>query len=194
MWLQVTLLLVASCVPSTLAIYPDEVGHIDFHHALLGVPSSQSTFFHRPSSSSSAALLYTVSEKSLLGAVNPKDGQLLWRQNLSRSDVAPGQNAEGLLRASSGTNAVVSGLGDYVSSWSALDGKLIWENLSPNMPVVDLELLELEDASGASSDRDAIVLSGGQAGSIKRLDGSTGDIKWEYHDERFVASIWLPLR
>ncbi|KAL4864106.1 hypothetical protein BDV12DRAFT_176603 [Aspergillus spectabilis] len=182
MWLQATLLLVASCVPSTLAIYPDEVGHIDFHHALLGVPSEKSTFFHRPSSSSNAALLYTLSEKSLLGAINPKDGALLWRQNLSRSAV-PSDQPEGLLRASGGSNAVVSGLGDYVSAWSALDGKLIWENWSPNMPVVDLELLELEDASAAPSVRDAIALTGGQAGSIKRLDGATGEIKWEHHDE-----------
>ncbi|KAL4792988.1 hypothetical protein BDV19DRAFT_380464 [Aspergillus venezuelensis] len=183
MWLQATLLLVASCVPSTLAIHADEVGHVDFHHALLGVPSSKSTFFHRPSSSSNAALLYTVSEKSLLGAVNPKDGTLLWRQNLTRSAVAP-DDAQGLLRASAGTNAVVSALGDYVSAWSALDGKLIWENVSPNMPVVDLELLELQDASAAEpSLKDAIALSGGQAGSIKRLNGQTGEIKWEWHDE-----------
>ncbi|KAL4925169.1 uncharacterized protein BDV17DRAFT_284146 [Aspergillus undulatus] len=183
MWLQATLLLVASCVPSTLAIHADEVGHVDFHHALLGVPSSKSTFFHRPSSSSNAALLYTLSDKSLLGAVNPKDGTLLWRQNLTRSAVAPDQDVQGLLRASSGTNAVVGALGDYVSAWSALDGKLIWENSSPNMPVVDLELLELEDASADPSTRDAIALSGGQAGSVKRLDGQTGVVKWEWHDE-----------
>ncbi|KAL2801065.1 hypothetical protein BJX66DRAFT_321034 [Aspergillus keveii] len=184
MWaklLQATALLAA--VPSTLAIYPDEVGHVDFHHALLGVPSSKSTFFHRPSASSSAALLYTLSEKSLLGAVNPKDGSLLWRQNLTRPSQLPDHDAEGLLRASDGTNAVVSALGDHVSAWSALDGKLLWENWSPGMPIVDIELLELEDASVAPSTRDAIALSGGQAGSVKRLDGQTGEVKWERHDE-----------
>ncbi|KAL3452117.1 hypothetical protein BJX65DRAFT_293304 [Aspergillus insuetus] len=184
MWaklLQASALLAA--VPSTLAIYPDEVGHVDFHHALLGVPSSKSTFFHRPSASSSAALLYTLSEKSLLGAVNPKDGSLLWRQNLTRPSQLPDHDAEGLLRASDGTNAVVSALGDHVSAWSALDGKLLWENWSPGMPIVDIELLELEDASVAPSTRDAIALSGGQAGSVKRLDGQTGEIKWERHDE-----------
>ncbi|KAI9375756.1 hypothetical protein BJX61DRAFT_531345 [Aspergillus egyptiacus] len=180
------LLLVASCVPSTLAIYPDEVGHIDYHHALLGAPSSKSTFFHRPSSSN-AALLYTVSEKSLLGAVNPKDGSLLWRQNLTRPGLAaslphPG-DSQGLLRASGGTNAVVSALGDYINAWNALDGKLIWEKWSPNMPIVDLELLELEDGGAVSSVRDAIALSGGQAGSVRRLDGTSGEIKWEYQDE-----------
>ncbi|KAL2861251.1 uncharacterized protein BJX67DRAFT_375484 [Aspergillus lucknowensis] len=183
MRLQAALLLVASSLPSTLAIYPDEVGHVDFHHALLGVPSSKSTFFHRPSASSNAALLYTLSEKSLLGAVNPKDGSLLWRQNLTRSAVTPGQDAEGLLRASDGSSTVISALGDYVFAWSALDGKLIWENWSPNMPIVDVELLELEDAGAAQSTRDAIALSGGRAGSVKRLDGTTGEIKWERHDE-----------
>jgi outer membrane protein assembly factor BamB len=183
MRLQATLFLVASCVPSAFAIYADEVGHIDYHHALLGVPSSQSTFFHRPSSSSNAALLYTLSENSLLGAVNPKDGSLLWRQNLSRPGVTPDRDAQGLLRASGGKNAVVSALGDYVSAWSALDGKLIWESSSPGMPVVDLELLELEDASSAPLVTDAIALSGGHAGSVRRLDGSTGEVKWEYHDE-----------
>jgi outer membrane protein assembly factor BamB len=55
------------------------------------------------------------------------------------------------------------------------------------MPVVDLELLELEDASSAPLVTDAIALSGGHAGSVRRLDGSTGEVKWEYHDERFVA-------
>ncbi|KAL2846445.1 hypothetical protein BJY01DRAFT_234590 [Aspergillus pseudoustus] len=178
---RATLFLAA--VPSTLAIYPDEVGHVDFHHALLGVPSSKSTFFHRPSASSNAALLYTLSENSLLGAVNPKDGSLLWRQNLTRPARLPDHDAEGLLRASDGTNAVVSALGDYVFAWSALDGKLLWEIWSPGMPIVDIELLELVDASAAPSTRDAIALSGGQWGSVKRLDGQTGEIKWEHHDE-----------
>jgi hypothetical protein len=182
-----------AAVHSTLAIYPDEVGHVDFHHALLGVPSSKSTFFHRPSASSSAALLYTLSENSLLGAVNPKDGSLLWRQNLTRPSQLPDHNAEGLLRASDGTNAVVSALGDHVSAWSALDGKLLWENWSPGMPIVDIELLELEDASVAPSTRDAIALSGGQAGSVKRLDGQTGEIKWERHDERFANLLPITL-
>ncbi|KKK13264.1 hypothetical protein AOCH_005561 [Aspergillus ochraceoroseus] len=178
MWLQAALLLVASCVPSTFAIYPDEIGHVDFHHALLGVPSSQSTFFLQPSSSSNAALLYTLSEKSLLGAVNPKDGSLVWRQNLSRPAETPA-----LLRASGGTYSVVGALGDYVSSWRSLDGKLIWENTFIGESMVDLELLELEDASAAASTRDTIALSGSTAGFVRRLDGSTGKVKWEHKDE-----------
>ncbi|PYI06144.1 DUF1620-domain-containing protein [Aspergillus sclerotiicarbonarius CBS 121057] len=184
MWLQATLLLLASCVPSSLAIYHDEVNHIDYHHALLGLPASQSTFFLKPSAASNASLLYTLSEKSLLGAVNPKDGSLVWRQNLSRSALPAAHNsAHGLLRASEGTNALVSALGDYVSSWSALDGKLIWENWFEGEAVADLELLELEDASAAPSTKDTVALFGGKAGVVRRLDGNSGKTKWEYLDE-----------
>ncbi|CAK48124.1 hypothetical protein CBS115989_10787 [Aspergillus niger] len=184
MWLQATLLLLASCVPSSLAIYRDEVNHVDYHHALLGFPTSQSTFFLKPSTTSNASLLYTLSEKSLLGAVNPRDGSLVWRQNLSRSDLpAAESNPHGLLRASEGTNALVSALGDYISSWTALDGKLIWENWFEGEVVADLELLELEDASAAPSTKDTLALWSGKAGVVRRLDGDSGRTKWEHLDE-----------
>lgn len=188
MRLQAALFLLASCVPSTLAIYPDEVNHIDFHHALLGLPLSQSTFFLKPSSASNASLLYTLSEKSILGAVNPRDGSLIWRQNVSRTLLPDaGAGAGCLLRASDGINAVVSATGDYVSSWGALDGKLIWENWFSAGSVADLELLELEDASAAGTFRDTIALvNTGEAGVIRRIDGQTGDVKWEYKDDRLV--------
>ncbi|RAK80920.1 uncharacterized protein BO72DRAFT_524870 [Aspergillus fijiensis CBS 313.89] len=184
MWLQATLLLLASCVPSSSAIYIDEVGHIDYHHALLGLPTSQSTFFLKPSASSNASLLYTLSEDSLLGAVNPKDGSLVWRQNLSQPALPADQGGvSGLLRASEGTNAVVGALGDYVSSWTALDGKLIWEKWFADEKIADLELLELEDASAAPSAKDTVALFSGKAGVVRRLDGNTGQVKWEYKDE-----------
>lgn len=185
MWLRVALLLLTSCVPSAVAIYPDEVNHIDFHHALLGTPSAHSTFFLKPSSSSNASLLYTLSQKLLLGAVNPRDGSLVWRQNVSRSLLSKDDGqVQSFLRASDGSNAMVSAVGDYISSWSALDGKLIWENWFAGEPVVDLELLELEDAGATSSTRDAIALYGDKTGVLRRLDAETGDVKWEIKDDR----------
>ncbi|PYH98656.1 DUF1620 domain protein [Aspergillus ellipticus CBS 707.79] len=183
MWLQATLLLLASCVPSSLAIYFDEVNHVDYHHALLGFPSPQSTFFLKPSASSHGSLLYTLSENSLLGAVNPKGGFLLWRQNLSRTALPVDSNAHHLLRASEGTNALVSALGDYLSSWTALDGKLIWENWFVDETVADLELLELEDATASPSVKDTVALFGGKAAVVRRLDGDSGKTKWEHFDE-----------
>jgi outer membrane protein assembly factor BamB len=179
-------LFIAACLSPAAAIYHDEVNHIDFHHALLGAPSPDSTFFLKPSSSSNASLLYTISEKSIIGAVNPRDGSLIWRQDISR----PGSSTSGagILRGLDGNNAVVGATGGSISSWSAQDGKLIWENHFADGEVVDLELLGLEDAITTPASRDTIALTSGEGvGVVRRLDGDSGRVKWEYKDNRFVC-------
>ena len=183
MRLQAAFVLLASCVP-TWAIFADDVNHIDYHHALLGKPQARTTFFHRPSSSSSASLLYTLSEKSILGAVNPKDGSAVWRQNLSDSDAGVG--GHGCLRAADGENAVVSAIGSEVSSWGASDGKLGWKHTFNTGVAVDLELAQA--SPGATGQRDSIALFGGSTTVIKRLDGTTGIAKWEYSDRWVFGS------
>lgn len=189
MHLPAAFLLLASCVLPAAAIYRDEVNHVDYHHALLGIPTPDTTFFLKPSSASNASLLYTLSEGLKLGAVNPRDGSVVWRQDLSRvarvdtntdtPDTAP---PPGFLRAADGTNSVFSAAGSYVSAWSALDGKLGWEKRFGDDAVADLELLEPGDAQGAG---DAIVLSRRKDGVVRRLDGESGRVKWEFKDDRF---------
>lgn len=181
MRLQAAFLLLASCVPSSWAIFADEAFHIDYHYALLGPPQARTTFFHKPSSSSSASLLYTLSEKSILGAINPKDGSVVWRQNLSEYNEAAADVA-GFLRAADGENTVVSAIADEVSSWGASDGKLAWTNRFETGAVVDLELVAAADE--ASSPRDSIVLLRDNNGLVRRLDGATGLPKWEHKDDR----------
>lgn len=187
MRLQVALL-AAVCATPAAAIFSDEVNHIDFHHALLGAPSPDSTFFLKPSSASNASLLYTLSDRSILGAVNPRDGALVWRHNISQSASPVG--GTGILRGLDGNNAVVGAAGDYISSWGAQDGKLIWDQHFDGGHVSDLELLEMEDASKESSDsRDTIALISGKSfGSVRRFDGDSGAVKWEYIDERLVRA------
>lgn len=190
MWLQAALFF-AACLSPAAAIYPDEVNHVDFHHALLGTPSPDSTFFLKPSPSSNATLLYTLSDKLLLGAVNPRDGALVWRQNVSRSAKAPA-NAVGLLRGLDGNDALVGAAGSYISSWSAQDGKVGWEKRISEGVVADIELLELQDAT-ASGLRDTVaVVSSEGTGIVRRLDGDTGKTVWEYKDARSVSSLWSP--
>lgn len=172
------LLLASSVVPSSLAIFVDEAYNIDYQHALFGTPQAPSTFFHRPSSSSNASLLYTISEKNILGAVKPKDGSVVWRQDLSRS--SPGSAS--FLRAADGEDTVVSAVGGEVAAWGASDGKQVWENRFSSGQVVDLELAE----SGRDQVvRDAIVLSGEKDGVVRRLDGTNGNVRWEYKDDRY---------
>jgi hypothetical protein len=178
----------AACLSPAAAIYNDEVNHIDFHHALLGSPSPDSTFFLKPSSTSNASLLYTISDKLLVGAINPRDGALLWRQNLSRSADSPARG--GLLRGVDGNDAVVGAAGNYISSWSAQDGKLAWENRFSEGVVADLELLELEDATATPGVRDTIVVVGSEvSGIVRRLDGNSGSTKWEYKEDRLVFCL-----
>ena len=105
---------------STIAVFVDEAWNIDHHYALLGQPSEKTTFFHQPSSNSRASLIYTVSAKGILGAVNPRDGSVVWRQRL----LTNGTNLlASHLRAGQGQETVVSGIGNNVAAWSAADGR-----------------------------------------------------------------------
>ena len=197
MRLQSLLVLLVAYISATAwAIFADEVDHVDFHHALLGIPSthphSASTFFHRPISFSSASLLYTLSEKLILGAVNPKDGSVVWRQNVSRSAGTDG--AVGFLRASDQSRTIVSAVGEYVAAWNAFDGKLVWEKrFVGGGSVKDLELLELHDPTAETGTRDVVAVFGEEDASVvstvRRLDGSTGQVQWEFRDSRHVTGL-----
>jgi ER membrane protein complex subunit 1 len=182
MWLKTAIVLLASCALPSSAIFADEVDHLDFHHALLGTPSPQSTFFHRPSSESNASLLYTLSQRSIIGAINPRDGAVVWRQDLTQ--LTPAQGVEGFLRASDGESTVVSAIGEKVIAWGASDGRLHWENRLHGAVAKDLELLELEDGRTTNHARDVLVLSEGKGGVVRRLDAATGTAKWEFKDDR----------
>lgn len=187
MRLQAAYLLFASIVPASWAILSDEAYQIDYHQALLGTPQARNTLFHRPSSSSSASLLYTLSEKLFLGAVNPKDGSVVWRQNLSEYTTGATPD-HAFLRAIDGEDAVLSAAGNDVSSWGSSDGKLLWTNRLSDTPVRDLELVDVDATEGAQNTGDSIVLSGDKNGVIRRLHGGSGSTVWEYRDTRFVLS------
>lgn len=176
----------AICLP-VAAIFADEAFQTDFHHALVGIPQPQTTFFHRPKSESRASLLYTVSEKGVLAAVNPKDGTLVWRHLLTagQNETVAGQG-KGCLRAGEGESVVVSGLGREVNAWGAFDGRLVWANKFEG-EVRDLEVLELPGISEQGA-KDVVVLSAEEKkGVLRRLDGNDGAVKWEYEDHGYLA-------
>jgi ER membrane protein complex subunit 1 len=200
------LTLILWCISSVHAILADEAYHVDYHQALLGVPQAENTFFHRPSASSSASLLYTISDKTILGAVNPKDGSLVWRQSLAGplpkphlvvEDVADLSKQEQLralrntdpaksgLIAQDGTGFVVSYYGSTVSAWDATNGKLLWQRVIPQGQHVKSALFVPNRREPQSpSAVDVVVLSGMQVGTITMLDGSSGAVAWEHTDSR----------
>ncbi|KAF2184145.1 DUF1620-domain-containing protein [Zopfia rhizophila CBS 207.26] len=178
MRLHAALALTACLAPHTLAVFADDAYHIDYHHALVGFPKHDATFFQQPYASSKASLIYTLSQKQVIGAVNPKDGALVWRQAPStwRNDT------HGILRSGEEQDTVISAVGDNIIAWSASDGRLVWETRINGATVEDLEILQQEDGTPNNNAKDAVVLLSEGSQGLKRLDGKTGRVKWTYQD------------
>lgn len=174
------LLSLASLLPSAFAVFADDAYHVDYHHALLGLPQEHTTFFQQPYAGSKAALIYTLSDKLVLGAVNPKDGHIVWRQSLASSNAT-----KSWLRAGEGQDIVVAAVGSQVTAWSAADGRLVWSAESLSGPVQDLEIIEIEDSEVSAGPKDVLVLFNGSTPVVSRLDGKTGQVKWSFEDERY---------
>lgn len=166
------------------AIFTDEAFQIDYHHALLGIPQSHTTFFHKPQSASNASLLYTLSDKAVLGAINPKDGVVLWRQTLSKT--GRGDREETYLVAGE-DGTVISAYGKEVRAWDALDGRLVWEySMVGEERIKGLRTVPLIGGSAGNIVQDVIVLAGrtetSGTTSVMRVGGDGIGVKWEYKD------------
>lgn len=165
-----------------LAIFADEAYQTDSHNALLGLPQAHTTFFHRPSAASKASLLYTLSEKLVLGAINPKDGAVIWRQRLA--DSVQNYTAPGLLKAVEGGDTLVSAVDGKVQAWDATDGRLVWEWVGGDgTKVVDVT----HSTEGGNY---VLALTDGEGSSfvIRKLAADTGELLWESSDWRYATS------
>lgn len=175
-------LALAACLAPAAAVFEDDAYHIDFHYALLGLPKHEATFFQKPYAGSKATLLYSISQNQTIGAVNPKDGALVWRHHF------PSQpRGKGHLRAASEQDTVISAIGDRITAWSASDGRLVWETVVDGATVEDLEILEQEDGMTVDQAKDAIILLADGSHGVKRLDGKTGRVKWTFEDTRLAS-------
>lgn len=169
----------AACVLSRFAhaVFVDDAGVVDWHHTLLGYPQQDATFFHQPQADSKASLAYTLSDRGIVAAVNPKDGAVIWRQQLSETSTSAA-----FLRAGQTSDTVVSGSGAEVIAWGAPDGRQIWTTSLGDSSVRDLEILELEDGRDQAAAKDSLVLTGGSTTKILRLGSADGSTVWEYTD------------
>lgn len=170
--LQSALLLGLSSLAA--AVFKDEVGDIDFHYPLVGLPQVETTFFHRPRKEDKASLLYTLGDVGVVGALNPSNGELIWRQHIS-DGIA---NGGGHLRAPEGENWVTSAHGSKVQAWNALTGRNIWE-MEFNGEVKDLEIMELTEAGR----KDVLALFNEDGVTVlRRLHGALGTVVWEFRE------------
>ena len=116
----------------------------------------------------------------MLGAVNPKDGAVIWRQRLA--DQAENNTAYGLLKAREDGDTLVSAVNGKVQAWDATDGRLVWEwDGGSETKVVDLTL-------SAEGGNNVLVLSRGEDSgfTVRKFLADTGDVVWESGDSRFV--------
>ncbi|KAK3335457.1 hypothetical protein B0T19DRAFT_406511 [Cercophora scortea] len=171
---QLSAFLLLALPSAVRAVFQDEVGHIDYHYELLGVPQRETTFFHRPRRDAKASLLYTLSDVGVLGAVNPTSGAVLWRHLLNST----AQDAGGFLRAGEGENWVASALGSSVHAWDAVSGRnKFWADFGGE--VKDLEIMEMtenhrKDVLALFDESDSTVL--------RRLSGYDGSLVWEFKE------------
>jgi hypothetical protein len=172
-----TLLSLLLAVPFVGAVFRDEVGDIDFHHTLVGVPLPERTFFHRPRKDDRASLLYTLSDVGIIGAVNPGSGALVWRQPLSRDNLTTSDDG-GFLRVGDGENWLAAAHGSSVHAWSAMSGRNMWWADFAGT-VRDLEMMELT----ASGEKDVLALFEEDRSVVaRRLSGTTGKVVWEHRE------------
>ncbi|KAF1816406.1 DUF1620-domain-containing protein [Eremomyces bilateralis CBS 781.70] len=167
-------------LPSASAVFADEAYKSDFHLSLIGYPRNPDlTFFQAPYSGSKGSLLYTVTDKNVIAAVNPKDGSTVWRQLLEHNSSSP---TESFLRPGPAQDVVVSGSGHKVEAWSAADGKQAWRNDVKSGQVRDVEVLQIEEGK-EGAEKDVLALVQDEKTSIlKRLNGKTGEVVWESLD------------
>lgn len=166
------------------AIFADEAYHIDFHHALLGSPQPHTTFFHKPYSNTNASLLYTVSDKAILGAVNPKDGTLLWRQPLA---LHPINNASSSYLLAAENGQLVSAHDRTVTCWDAQDGRLVWEYSTPEgTSIAGLQAINGAEPVTGGVTQDFVVLAvavhSNAHTTVARVAGDGSGARWQHVD------------
>lgn len=164
--MRVPLIGLAALLPaSVFAVFQDEAFVNDWHIPLLGPSLSDSTFFHRPVFDAKASLIYTLSERNILAALHPKDGGVVWRHQLEQCGL------KGVSRSADG--AIVAGACGEVKVFDAVAGRLVWENEFATGRVRDVQVVKEEGRENA-----VVVLM--DNGSVRMLDGASGNVKWEW--------------
>ncbi|KIH91615.1 hypothetical protein SPBR_01286 [Sporothrix brasiliensis 5110] len=185
------LLVLAASAPAAVdaIVYKDQVGDIDFHHQLVGLPQRDATFFHRPRRDDKASLLYTLSDVGVLGAVNPSSGALVWRQLLGENDddaaKADASFGKGHVEAVEGEGWLAAGLGHSVHAWNAVSGRSVWwaDFAGEVADVAVAGAADKVDTDTATLRRDvlALLLEDGHV-VLRRLTGNDGHVVWEHRE------------
>ncbi|KAJ1019961.1 hypothetical protein NDA16_004242 [Ustilago loliicola] len=189
-------------VHNVSALSRAEAGKIDWHVPRIGVPHFSndsatpylSLRFHRiikPDADikdKAQTAIFVATESNAVGALNPRNGAIVWRQIFEQHDQL-------LLHKQFGEVALtVSGNGGAnVRLYHAFTGFLIWESLQhnirdgllpePGFPATDAAFLT--DKAKSDVPPDVIVLS--NARTVRRLDGTFGAEVWKWEPNQDIS-------
>ncbi|CAK7262791.1 hypothetical protein SEPCBS57363_000224 [Sporothrix epigloea] len=198
-----TLLVLGAAAPAAVnaIVYKDQVGDIDFHHQLVGLPQRDTTFFYRPRHDDKASLLYTLSDVGVLAAVNPSTGAVIWRHLLAddNSDSTYKEHdtfGTGHLVAVEGEGWLAAGLGRSVHAWNAVSGRNVWWADFAG-EVVDVAVTPSRAADSGKSEvvarTDVLALFIEESHVVlRRLAGNDGHVVWEHREVHSSGSAAAP--
>ena len=180
---------------SASALSKAEAGKIDWHVPRIGVPHASndsatpylSPRFHRiikPDADvkdKAQTAIFVATESNTVGALNPRNGAIVWRQILEdHEQVLLQKQFREVVLAISGNG------GANVRLYHAFTGYLIWESKQhnirdgllpePGFPATDAAFLT--DKAKSDVPPDVVVLS--NARTVRRLDGAYGKEVWKW--------------
>ncbi|CCA66499.1 hypothetical protein PIIN_00183 [Serendipita indica DSM 11827] len=187
--------LLTALASSVNGIYESQVGQIDWHSQYIGVPWIHSPALapriHRVGSvrhgTPAQAIYLAATKKNVLAALNPAEGNVVWRRQFDEDDALVGfkANMDGLVSLSGNGGATAR-------IYEAINGNLIWENHLHDPATGHLAGAAPGEPTGTAIEFDSIdvfILSNGH--TVRRLSGATGDTLWGWTSPDMASSTFL---
>ncbi|KAF8963227.1 hypothetical protein BDZ97DRAFT_1038548 [Flammula alnicola] len=176
MRLPTTVVSLLSLCVGTWALHESDVGVVDWHKHLVGVPLTGSITtapsFHRVANRS---IILTATGNNVLAALEPVDGSVLWRYVFDPEDRIVGyykqDNVVATLSAPGGAT---------LRTFDALTGQLLLEKRlhAPEVGALSEPLHFGKHIIFSPNPTDLYVLSNGC--TVRNINGSTGEVKWTW--------------
>ncbi|KAI0920704.1 hypothetical protein AcV5_010378 [Taiwanofungus camphoratus] len=170
-------------VAQILALHLSEAGVVDWHKPFVGVPlvSSLSTAptFHRLAKSGAAtqSVILTATSSNGLAALNPVDGSIVWRHIFEDNEhIIAYKERDDVVAAVSGPGGATLRLLDALTGNLLLERRLHRPEFGRSFEPEALGTAVEFEAGNKSSD----VFALSNAYILRRIDGETGEIKWEW--------------
>ncbi|PPQ95955.1 hypothetical protein CVT26_016121 [Gymnopilus dilepis] len=167
--------LISFCL-GTWAIHESDVGVVDWHKHLVGVPLYGSTAtapaFHFIGNRS---LIFSGTSSNVIAALDPINGSVVWRYVFDAEDPVTGYyKIEDTITTISGPG------GATLRSFDALTGNLLLEKRlhKPELGALSTPISLGKHVTSLPNSKDLYILTNGC--TVTSIDGTTGEVKWTW--------------